>query len=263
MARPVAVITGASSGIGAAFARRLAAEYDLLLIARRKDRLEALAAELMRQFGSIVAVLAADLTDRRDLALVADRIASEKYLAILVNDAGFGARGLFWETDIEVQKRMHALHIMATLQLSHAALRIMVPRNSGSIINVASVAAFVRRTGSVSYGATKLWMTAFTEGLYLDLRSIQSAVKVQALCPGFTFSEFHDTLPIDRKKMAPLFMWLRAEYVVEESLKGFASGKLMVVPGWHYKVLVALISKLPARLRLGFAVAGSKWPSWK
>jgi short-subunit dehydrogenase len=167
MGKPLAVVTGASSGLGEVFARKLAAEYDLLLVARRKERLEALAAELTAQYGCEVAVLPADLTDEKDLAAVADRIAAEPTLALLVNNAGFGARGLFWESDLEVQEQMHRLHVMATVRLSHAALRNLVAKNAGGVINVASVAAFLQRAGSVSYGATKRWMVTFTEALYL------------------------------------------------------------------------------------------------
>ena len=169
MGRPLAVITGASSGLGVVFARKLAAEYDLLLVARRKERLESLAAELAAQYGCDVAVLPVDLTDENDLAAVADRIAGEQNLALLVNNAGFGTRGLFWESDLAVQEQMHRLHVMATVRLSHAALRNLVAKNAGGLINVASVAAFVQRAGSVSYGATKRWMAAFTEGLYLGI----------------------------------------------------------------------------------------------
>ena len=258
MARSVAVITGASSGIGVVFARKLAAEYDLLLIARRKELLEALAAELTTLHRSVVAVLPADLTNAQDLAVVAERIASEQNLALLINNAGFGTRGVFWEANFEGQEQMHRLHVTATVRLSHAALKNMVGKNSGGIINVASVAAFVRRSGSASYGATKSWMTAFTEGLYLDLQSVQSAVKVQALCPGFTYSEFHDTMHVDRKGLAPPSLWLRAEFVVDESLKALPRGKLFVVPGWRYQAIVALVSKLPTPLRLAFEAAGSK-----
>jgi short-subunit dehydrogenase len=250
VARPVAVITGASSGLGVVFARKLAAKHDLLLIARRKERLDALAAELAAQHGCAAGVLAADLAEERDLAAVADRIAGEENLALLVNNAGFGAHGLFWESNLDVLEQMHRLHVMATLRLSHAALRNMAPKNSGGIINVASVAAFVRRSGSVSYSATKTWMTAFTEGLCLELKSIHSAVKVQALCPGFTYTEFHETAHIDRKSMAPPSLWLRAEFVVDESLRALPRGKLFVVPGWRYKAIVALLSTLPAPLRL-------------
>src|ERR1039458_9582773 len=138
MRKTLAVITGASSGLGVVFARKLAAEHDLLLIARRKERLEALAAELTAQYGCKVAVLPADLTDEKDLAAVADRIAAEQNLGLLVNNAGFGARGLFWESDLKVQEQMHRLHVMATVRLSHAALRNLVAKDAGGIINVAS-----------------------------------------------------------------------------------------------------------------------------
>ena len=264
MRKTLAVITGASSGLGVVFARKLAAEHDLLLVARRKDRLDALAAELAAQYGCKVEVLPADLTDEKELTAVADRIAAEPRLALLVNNAGFGARGLFWESEIEVQEQMHRLHVMATVRLSHAALGNMVSRNAGGIINVASVAAFVQRAGSVSYGATKRWMASFTEGLYLELKGIGSAVKVQALCPGFTYTEFHATLGVDRPSVAPSSLWLQPEFVVDESLKALRKGKLVVVPGWKYKAIVALVSKLPTPLRLAFEAAGStKNSRWK
>ena len=264
MGKPLAVITGASSGFGVVFARKLAANHDLLLIARRKQKLEALAAELTAQYGCAADVLSADLADEKDLAAVAERIAAEQNLALLVNNAGFGSRGLFWESDLEVQERMHRLHVMATVRLCHAALRIMVANNAGGIINVASVSAFVQRSGSVSYGATKGWMTKFTEGLYLELKGIGSAVKVQALCPGFTYTDFHETLGLERQSVAPPSLWLRPEFVVDESLKALPHAKLIVVPGWKYQVLVAVISKLPMPLRLAFEAAGStKNSRWK
>jgi short-subunit dehydrogenase len=264
MRRTLAVITGASSGLGVVFARKLAAQYDLLLVARRKDRLEALAAELIAQCGCAVDVLPTDLTDDKDLAAVADRIAVEPGLALLVNNAGIGARGLFWESDLEVQERMHRLHVTATYRLTHAALKNLVAKNAGGIINVASVAAFLQRAGSVSYGATKRWMTAFTEGLYLELEGTGSAVKVQALCPGFTYTEFHETLGLERPSVAPPSLWLQPEFVVDESLRALRKGKLVVIPGWKYKAIVALVSKLPTPLRLAFEAAGStKKSRWR
>lgn len=264
LGKSLAVITGASSGFGVVFARKLAPAYDLLLIARRKQRLEALASELTAQYGCAANVLTADLADETDLAAVAERIAAESSLALLVNNAGFGSRGLFWESDLEVQERMHRLHVMATVRLCHSALRIMVANNEGGIINVSSVSAFVQRSGSVSYGATKAWMAKFTEGLYLELKGIGSAVKVQALCPGFTCTDFHETLGLERQSVAPPSLWLRPEFVVEESLKALPRGKLLVVPGWKYKAIVTLVSKLPTPLRLAFEAAGStKNSRWK
>jgi short-subunit dehydrogenase len=159
---------------------------------------------------------------------------------------------------------MHRLHVMATVRLSHAALRKLVAKNVGGIINVASVASFVQRTGSVSYGATKRWMATFTEGLYLELKSVGSAVKVQALCPGFTYTEFHATLGLERPSVAPPSLWLQPEFVVGESLKALRRGTLIVVPGWKYRAMVALLTKLPTPLRLAFEAAGStKNSRWK
>ncbi len=250
MARPLAVITGASSGIGLAFAHALAARYDLLLVARREDRLVSLAAELRARHGAQVDVLVADLGDPRALAMVAGRVGAEPSLALLVNNAGFGHRAAFWDADLSVIEAMHRLHVMAIVALTHAALRVLVAKNGGAVINVASVAAFGQRAGNAAYGATKAWLTTFTEGLYLDLAQAGSAVKVQALCPGFTYSGFHDRLGEDRTQLAPASLWLTAERVVAESLDALARGHLIVVPGWRYRLLVAVLTKLPLRLRL-------------
>lgn len=250
MPRRVVVITGASSGIGATFARRLACDYDLLLIARRQDRLEELASELSQNHHSQIEILRADLTDETDLATAAAKIAGEQRLAILINNAGFGTKGRFWEASLESQESMHRLHVLATVRLTHAALRNLIPRDDGAIINVASVSAFVRSPGTASYSATKAWMTAFTEGLYLELRGIRSQVTVQALCPGFTWSEFHDTMRTNRERLAGRSLWMTAEEVVEASLDGLRRRKLFVIPGWRYRLFTAILPKLPTPLRL-------------
>ena len=252
MQKSLAVITGASSGIGAAFARKLAADYDLLLVARNQDRLDALAQELGRQ-GTRVAVLAADLSDAVQLKSVADRIAAEANLGLLVNNAGFGDRAPFWEADIEVLDKMHRLHIIALVRLSHAALRVLVPQNHGAIINLSSVAAFARRPGSAAYCATKTWVSGFTEGLYADLNAVASSVYVQALCPGYTYSGFHDVMQADRSRLAPAALWLTAERVVDDSLRGMVNRKLYVVPGWRYKLVVALLRVVPFWLQIRLA----------
>lgn len=248
--RTLVAITGASSGIGATFARKLAPEHDLLLIARRKNKLQQIAEELSAQYDTQVEVLEADLTKGEDVERVADRVAADPRLVLLINNAGFGAKGRFWESDLATQEDMHRLHILAPVSLTHAALRNMVPRDIGGIINVSSVSAFVRNAGSVSYGATKSWMTAFTEGLYLELQAMPSNVVVQALCPGFTYSEFHDKLSIDRRQLASSPFWLSADEVVNASLDGLHRRKLFVVPGWRYRLIVALLTTMPTPLRL-------------
>jgi len=256
--RPIAAITGASSGIGAAFARKLAPDHDLLLIARRLDRLEQLAGELSHRHGTHAECLEADLTQERGLTAVADKLAAEERLALLVNNAGFGTPGRFWEADLESQEGMHKLHVMATVRLTHAALRGMVARNRGAVVNVSSVAAFIRSARSASYCATKSWTAVFTEALYLELRSVGSNVAIQVLCPGFTYSEFHDVAGLDRRGLAPAAFWLTAEEVVEVSLDGLRRGKLFVIPGWRYRILTSLLTKLPARWRLAVEAATSK-----
>ncbi len=248
-----ALITGASSGIGAAFARRLAGEgYGLILVARRAGKLDALAREL-----GGAETLAADLASEEGLACVEARIAAEPALQLLVNNAGFGTKGRFWETAPEGQISMHALHVMATLRLTRAALAGMVARGAGGVINVSSVAAFGQSPGNVSYCATKAWMNSFTEGLDLELRTAGSPVRVQALCPGFTVTGFHEAMEMDVKAI-PAWMWLRADAVVAASLRGLARGQAVVVPGAFYKLIVALEKLAPRPIRSAAVVWGGR-----
>jgi len=252
-AKPLAVITGASSGIGAVFALVLAARgYDLALVARRQDRLRHMADEVANHFRANCKLLSADLTRDEDLRGVEQFLANAPNLRLLVNNAGFGTLGRFFEGSVEAQDAMHRLHVIATMRLTHAALRNMTAQNQGAVINVSSVAAFVPRPGGISYYATKSWMNSFTEGLYLELKSAGSKVRVQALCPGFTVTEFHDVLGVDRKEIPPSW-WMPAEAVVAASLRGLEKGKLFVVPGWRYKLLVGLLRSLP-RSVLHFAM---------
>lgn len=139
---------------------------------------------------------------------------------------------------------MHRVHVTATFRLTHAALTGMMARRRGGIINVSSVAGFTQNPGSVSYCATKAWINSFTEGLYLELKTMNSPVKVQALCPGYTYSEFHDVIKWDRGHVAK-WLWMSAESVVEASLQGLDRGRLFVIPGWHYRILVFLARQIP------------------
>jgi short-subunit dehydrogenase len=247
--RRVALVTGASSGIGATFARRLARDgYELILVARRQELLE----QLARELGG-AEILTADLTAEEGLARVEARIAAAPELELVVNNAGFGTKGLFWETPLDGQQRMHELHVMATMRLTRAALVAMVPRGRGGVINVSSVAAFGQSPGNISYCATKAWMNSFTEGVDLELRGSGSAVRVQALCPGFTVTGFHDAMGMSRDGI-PGWLWMRAEDVVDASLRGLERGKVFVVPGAIYRLVVALENLAPRRLRAAAVV---------
>jgi len=254
--RPIAAITGASAGIGATFARTLAARgHDLILIARRPDRLEALASELAQRNGAKSEIVTADLTAAADLERVAERLAAVPELAILVNNAGFGVPGRFATAEYAAQEDMHRLHVMTTLRLTHAVLAGMVARRSGAVINVASVAGFLTSPGAVSYGASKCWINAFTEGIWMELRGTGSPVRVQALCPGFTYSEFHDVAGMDRTKLAPKSWWYSAEQVVQASLAGLERDRVFVIPGFRYRVLVAMGNQVPRWLRRSLLLA--------
>jgi hypothetical protein len=250
----VALITGASSGLGVTFARRLAkAGHDVTLVARRGPRLEEVAAELANDYGVQTQILVADLATDAGVEAVVDYIHSTPSLGVLVNNAGFGTKGLFFQVDIAGQESMHRVHVMATMHLTHAALRKMVVQQYGSVINVSSVAAFSIGVGGVSYGATKAWINSFTKGLDAELRAIRSPVKVQALCPGFTLTEFHDTLGMDRT-LVPHWLWLSAEFVVDTSLRELKGNKVIIVPGWRYKIPVMVLTRLPESVlrKLGY-----------
>ncbi|MGC8884555.1 MAG: SDR family NAD(P)-dependent oxidoreductase [Bryobacteraceae bacterium] len=245
-----AVITGASSGLGETFARKLAARgYGLLLAARRVQRLETLKAELEKLHRVEVDCFPCDLAKPSEAEGLAARIEAGATPDLLVNNAGFGTLGFFHETDYARQVEMVNLHVLATMRLTRAVLPGMIRRGSGAIINVSSVAGFWRSGGNVSYCATKGWMNDFTEGLRIELDLLGSPVKVQALCPGFTYTEFHDVLGVDRGKV-PRWLWMQPDEVVEASLRGLEIGKLFVIPGWQYRIGAALGELLPFGLRV-------------
>ena len=226
------------------FARQLAGRgYDLILVARREDRLRDVAAGISTE----AQVLPADLTCEAGLTATESAIRNCDRLDLLVNNAGFGTLGRFWEADSGGQLRMHELHVIATMRLTHAALACMVPRGQGAVINVSSVAAFSQNPGNVSYCATKAWMNSFTRGLDIELRGIGSPVKVQALCPGFTRTEFQETLGMDPKTIPDMF-WMQADDVVKTSLGALASGTVIVLPGWRSKVAATLMKHVPAAI---------------
>lgn len=230
------MITGASAGIGAAFARQLAARgYDLVVVARRVDRLEALAAELRAEHGTGVSVLAADLSQPNDVERVAKQIAALDALELLINNAGFGARGSFATDSPERQLAMIHVHVVASVALCRAALPGMIARHQGAIINVASLAAFIPLPGDATYSATKAYLVSFSEALRIELKG--TGVTVQALCPGFTRTEFHGDV---MTPCSPSFLWSSADEVVAASLGALRRGAALCVPGLKNQVIGAL-----------------------
>jgi len=224
-----ALVTGASTGIGLAFAERLARDHwDLVLVARDRGRLESLATRLRGERGVGVEVLPADLTQPVPLQQVEARIASDATLDLLVNNAGFGTRGPFAELDPEHEAEQVRLNVLALVRLTRAALGHMVSRGRGEIVNVSSLASFQPTPFTATYGATKAFVSSFTEALHEELRG--TGVRVQALCPGFTRTEFQQRAGIDTGRI-PDLAWMDADAVVEASLAGLARGDAVVVPG--------------------------------
>ena len=243
MSRPVAMITGPTSGLGTGFARRYAIDgHDLVLVARDVERLERLAAELHDEAGASVEVLPADLSVAADRAKVADRLAAG--VRILVNNAGFGTSGEFWAADYESLQSQLDVNVTAVMQLTHAALPPMLEAGTGTVINVASVAGILPGRGS-TYSASKAWVIAFSEGLANGLGG--TGVGVHALCPGFVRTEFHERAGIDMAG-TPSFMWLDVADVVRDCLADVAKDQVVIVPGLQYKVLTTGGRMVPRNL---------------
>ena len=242
--RPVALVTGASAGIGRVFAQRLAASgHDLLLVARDGLRLQRVADDLSLQYGINAEAMPADLARDEGMRSVANRISQMDRLDCLVNNAGFGSKGKLVNRPVAEQATMLELHVMAPMLLTRVALPRMIERKSGAIINVSSVASFIYSAGNVNYCATKAYLRVFTEGLATELTG--TGVKVQALCPGFTRTEFHERAAIDMRS-TPAFLWLDTTRVVDESLAQVAlDGPTVCIPSSRYKLIVMLIRYLP------------------
>jgi hypothetical protein len=248
------VVTGASAGIGKVFAERLAADdYDLVLVARRAEALHALADRLRARHCVEVAVLPADLTDPPALARVEDAVRSDLRLELLVNNAGFGSEGPFHELDLENEVRMLRLNVEALVRLTHAAVGPMCKRGGGAVINVSSGLGFVPAPYYATYGASKAFVTSFTEALGEELAG--SGVRMQVLCPGFTRTEFQAVAGTETSRL-PGFLWQEPEEVVAASLEALRHRTLVVVPGLKNRLSFApfrgAVTRTLSRRVLGF-----------
>jgi short-subunit dehydrogenase len=238
-----ALITGGTSGIGAAFARALAARGDdLVLVARNADRLSEVATELKERYAVGVETIVADLAVREEVIGIAERLTSaERPIDMLINNAGFGIRAKL--TDPDTTPHEHAIDVMirAVLMLGAAAGRAMRERGAGTIINVSSTAGYVT-TGN--YAAIKAWVTTYTESLANELRG--TGVNVTALCPGYVRTQFHERAEISTRSI-PDLLWLDADRLVADCLGDAAAGKVISIPSKRYKILITICEHLPHR----------------
>ena len=232
-ARPRALVTGASSGLGASFARQLAAAgNDLVLVARSREPMEKLAAEMSTAHGTGAEILVADLADRVQLATVAERIGAGD-VGTVVNNAGFGFYGPVTTHGRDQELGMVDVDVAAVVALSHAAVQVMVPRGSGKLLNVASVAAFAPTPESATYSAAKSFVLLYTEALHDELAG--TGVRVTVLCPGFTRTNFQSSAGITGHGL-PGFAWAEADDVVRQGLASLSRNEAVCVPGLVNKV---------------------------
>jgi short-subunit dehydrogenase len=246
-ANGTALVTGASAGIGAAFASQLAARgHRVVLVARDRDRLATLAADLTARHGAETEVLAADLTDPAQLATVEARLSDrDRPVEVLVNNAGFGTNGRFAELDRDTEAREVNLNVVALVRLTHAALAPMVERGHGGVLNVSSLAGGQPTPGNATYGATKAFVSSFTQSLHEEMRG--TAVKITVVYPGFTRTEFQERAGIDSSNV-PGFLWQSAEEVAAGALAALDQNRAVHVPGTLNRVTAGVVSVLPDAL---------------
>ena len=254
MSRGTALVTGATAGIGRSFASALADRgHDLVLVARDVTRLEELADSLRARYGVEVEVLSADLADRASLAAVEARVGDpDRPVTLLVNNAGFGHKQPFTENSVEDEQAMLDVLVTAVMRLTHAAISPMLARGEGTVINVASVAAYLRRG---TYSAAKAYVVSFTE--WLDVTYRDRGIRGLALCPGFVRTEFHQRMGV-APDSAPRWMWLDADRVVRDALADLDRGRTVSIPSRRYRLLTALARLTPSSVQARFQGLGRR-----
>lgn len=248
--RKTACITGATSGIGAAFARRFAEQgYDLILTGRRKEKIQSLSETLSAQHGVRAEVVIAELSEDSALASLAERVRTAENLEVLVNNAGFAREGPFHEEGVATHETMLKVHDEALIRLCHAALPGMVSRGRGRIVNVSSMVIFTPAPGNAIYAASKVFVKLFTESLHLELQG--TGVRVQVLCPGFTRTDFHEKMGYDTKTFyrdKGLLKAMTPEEVVDISLRDLERDRVVCIPGGNNRLSAFLFTVLPRSL---------------
>lgn len=243
--RGLAVVTGAAGGLGSSFANKLAARgYHLLLVDRRQSKLEQVCESITARHGTSAEPYTADLCNREEVERLAKRLEQMEDVELLVNNAGFGTLDYFVDTDARLLVSMVDLHIVAPTMLTRAVLPGMLERDSGGIINVSSMGAWFHSAGNAQYGSTKICLAVFSMALHEELRGTN--VHVQALCPGFVRTEFHDAESMKgfKRCLPKEKMWSSPDEVVECSLRRLSGQQVIVVPGFGYRI-VGRLARIP------------------
>ncbi len=245
--KKTACVTGATSGMGAAFARKLAElGYDLLLTGRREEKIRELAREIISKTDVKVEVMIVELAQEKALNELVSKVKEAKNLDFLINNAGFAVRNFFHQENFSIHRDMLAAHVMAPVRLTHAALPGMVERGKGAVINVSSTSSFTPFPKNAMYAATKCFLNLFSESLHLELKG--TGVKIQVLCPGMTRTDFHEKMGFKREeiyKNKGLLKAMEPEEVVDVSLKCLEKDKPVCIPGLHNKITIMLAKLIP------------------
>lgn len=244
----LAVITGATGGIGSSFAKYIAArQYNLVISAYEQDLLEQAAAELREKYHIDVITIPANLAVPEDISALAQKLSALPQVDMLVNCAGFGEKSLFYKEDMSSVHKMINVHISATVELVHAVLPIMIKQRRGSIVTVSSLAAFIPAPGSSIYSSTKAFLNSFMESVHMEVN--EYGINVQALCPGLTHTAFHNESDVETSiKMKGVDLWMEADDVVEESMRELDKGSVICIPGCINKAIKNLMPAIPRKL---------------
>ncbi|MGG7177224.1 SDR family NAD(P)-dependent oxidoreductase [Clostridium paraputrificum] len=255
----VAVVTGATSGFGRVFSRKLASQgYDLIIVGRREDIISKVAEDIKKEYKIKVDVNIFDLTDKDRLNDFISKLEERNDIEFLVNNAGHGADDSFTEDKYENQEGMINVHILAAVKLCHVVAKQMKRNKKGFIINLSSLASFNVFPTSAMYCATKCFLTSFSQSLAMELNKYN--IRVQALCPGFARTDFHSKLDMDEStlKSKGIIRWMTAEEVVDVSLKNIEKElKVIVIPGFFNKLIYQLLKVIPKKVY--YKVASKGW----
>jgi short-subunit dehydrogenase len=242
-----ALITGATSGIGRAFAERFAKMgYDLIITGRRKDVIKKAAGEISKDNGVKVSVVLAELSEEAGISRVLKEIKKAGHIDVLVNNAGFGLNNMFFDEKVENHLKMVAVHVDAAVRLTHAVLPGMVKTGGGIVINVSSLGSFLPTPLNSIYGGTKAFLNIFTGSLHVELRN--KGIKFQSLCPGFTSTDFHVQMGVEDEIKKDVKRWMSPVRVVDYSMKALAKGEIICIPGFMNRLLGIFPVIFPERL---------------
>ena len=246
--RGTALVTGASSGIGKAYATWIASKgYDLVITGRREDLLEKVADDLKDRYHVSVKTIIAELSDDKDLKALLKTAAGMKDIVFLVNNAGYSSGEEFWKSQLDQHLKMLNVHVVATLKLTYAVLPQMISNRRGTIINVSSLGAFTPAPGNTIYSGTKLFLNTFTESLYMEVKKY--GIKLQCICPGYTYTDFHHRQHMsDNPGTKKILKWMEPETVVEKSMKALDRNLIIYIPGWMNHVLIDISRVIPRKV---------------